>query len=68
MLARIALIFIALYKKIMHGAAKNCRYYPTCSAYGDESIRRHGAAGIILALLRIIRCNQFFKGGYDPVK
>lgn len=45
-----------------------CRYYPTCSRYAVEAIEVHGALiGSLLALLRLLRCNQLFKGGYDPV-
>lgn len=45
-----------------------CPYYPTCSNYGKEAIEKHGTLkGGLLALWRIIRCNPFSKGGYDPV-
>ena len=45
-----------------------CPYYPSCSNYGLEAIKKYGAfKGGILALWRIMRCNPFSKGGYDPV-
>ena len=45
-----------------------CRFLPTCSAYALEAIARYGAAkGSFLSVKRILRCNPFFKGGYDPV-
>lgn len=46
----------------------SCRFHPTCSAYGEEAVRRYGAArGGWLTLRRLLRCHPFCKGGYDPV-
>ncbi|MCY6356376.1 membrane protein insertion efficiency factor YidD [Clostridium sp. ZS2-4] len=46
-----------------------CRFYPTCSQYAIEAIQKYGALkGGIMAIKRIVRCNPFSKGGYDPVK
>lgn len=45
-----------------------CRYYPTCSQYALEALEKYGAwKGSWLAVRRILRCNPFHKGGYDPV-
>lgn len=45
-----------------------CKYVPTCSQYGLEAIERFGAfKGTILTVWRILRCNPFSRGGYDPV-
>jgi uncharacterized protein len=45
-----------------------CRYYPTCSAYAIESVRKYGVLqGLLKAFLRILRCHPFHPGGYDPV-
>ncbi|MEL3913255.1 membrane protein insertion efficiency factor YidD [Treponema pedis] len=45
-----------------------CRYYPTCSEYALESIKKYGPfKGFAMAISRILRCNPFHKGGYDPV-
>ncbi|MEE1321534.1 MAG: membrane protein insertion efficiency factor YidD [Acutalibacteraceae bacterium] len=45
-----------------------CRYYPTCSCYAIEAIETHGAfKGSLMAAWRILRCNPFSQGGYDPV-
>ncbi len=46
----------------------SCRYTPTCSVYAMQAIEKYGAwKGGWLALRRILRCNPFHKGGYDPV-
>ncbi|GAA0071840.1 membrane protein insertion efficiency factor YidD [Clostridium sardiniense] len=46
-----------------------CRYVPTCSQYAIEAVEKHGAfRGSLMAVWRILRCNPFSKGGYDPVK
>ena len=45
-----------------------CRYIPTCSQYALEAVEKYGAVkGTFLATKRILRCNPFHKGGYDPV-
>ncbi|NOZ60092.1 MAG: membrane protein insertion efficiency factor YidD [Calditrichaeota bacterium] len=47
----------------------SCRFYPTCSQYSFQAIQKHGAIkGLLMAIWRILRCNPFNKGGYDPVK
>jgi hypothetical protein len=48
--------------------ADTCRFYPTCSHYGYQAIYKHGAIkGGLLAVWRVLRCNPFNKGGFDPV-
>lgn len=55
-------------KKISPLFGPRCRYYPTCSQYAVEAVERFGAfKGSILAVSRLLRCNIFFPGGYDPV-
>ena len=45
-----------------------CRFYPTCSHYGYQAIYKHGAIkGGLMAAWRVLRCNPFNAGGYDPV-
>ena len=47
---------------------KDCRYYPTCSTYTLEAVKKFGALkGSLLGAYRILRCNPFSKGGFDPV-
>jgi putative membrane protein insertion efficiency factor len=51
----------------LHGPT--CRFQPTCSQYAIEAIEKHGVfKGGAMAIWRILRCNPFGKGGYDPVK
>ena len=53
------------------GSSQNigCRFHPTCSQYAIEAIEKYGAfKGSAMAAKRIVRCNPFNKGGYDPVK
>lgn len=46
-----------------------CKHLPTCSQYAAEAVERHGAArGSAMAVWRVLRCNPFARGGYDPVK
>jgi len=48
---------------------KRCRFEPTCSQYAVEAVETLGAAkGGVKALWRILRCNPFSRGGYDPVR
>jgi uncharacterized protein len=45
-----------------------CRHEPSCSNYALEALARHGAArGSLLAARRVLRCNPWTPGGYDPV-
>jgi putative membrane protein insertion efficiency factor len=45
-----------------------CRYVPTCSEYAMEAVDRYGAVrGSLMAVVRVLRCNPFAKGGLDPV-
>jgi uncharacterized protein len=45
-----------------------CRYEPTCSHYAEQAIRTHGPVrGMLMAGWRVLRCNPWSRGGYDPV-
>lgn len=66
----VLLWMIRFYRKYLSGmkGGCTCKYYPTCSQYGLEAIEKYGALkGVALAVWRILRCNPFSKGGYDPV-
>ena len=46
-----------------------CKYYPTCSEYTKQAIEKYGSVkGLYIGFKRILRCNPFSKGGYDPLK
>ena len=61
---------IRFYKKFISPALPDsCRFYPTCSEYAAAAVEKYGILkGSIKSIYRIIRCNPFNKGGYDPVK
>jgi len=65
----LALGLIRLYQKTLSMVLPSvCRFQPTCSHYGVEAIKRYGfVRGSWLAAKRIVRCNPFSEGGYDPV-
>ncbi|MDP2670922.1 MAG: membrane protein insertion efficiency factor YidD [bacterium] len=55
--------------KVLMGGKKVCRYYPSCSQYTYEAIDKYGIIrGTFLGSKRILSCNPFSKGGFDPVK
>lgn len=46
----------------------SCKFSPSCSKYGIEAINKHGAIkGLVLTVKRILKCNPWSKGGYDPI-
>lgn len=66
---KLFIFLIKLYKKYLSPLKRTkCPYIPSCSDYGLQAIEKYGAIkGGLLALWRILRCNPFSKGGYDPV-
>ena len=69
MVKKLFIYIIRFYQKYISCLkTTKCPYIPSCSEYGLEAIERYGAfKGSLLAIWRIIRCNPFSKGGYDPV-
>jgi len=66
---RLLVGMIRFYKKyISSGLPPSCKYHPTCSQYAIDALERFGAVrGTILAAWRILRCNPFSRGGFDPI-
>ena len=60
---------IQLYQKYLSPLkTTKCPYIPSCSAYAIEAVRKHGVLkGVVLSSWRLLRCNPFSHGGYDPV-
>lgn len=60
---------IWFYQKAISPYTRNsCRFTPTCSEYAKQALDKHGALkGTALSIWRVLRCNPFGKGGYDPV-
>ena len=65
-------ILFKLYKKTLSPVFEyfgiKCKYYPTCSEYSKQAIEKYGLIkGIFLSIKRILKCNPFSRGGYDPI-
>jgi putative membrane protein insertion efficiency factor len=61
---------ILVYQRVISpGLPRRCRYEPTCSAYAVQAFRRYGILrGLVLAGWRLLRCNPWSRGGFDPVE
>ncbi len=66
---KIIIALIRFYRKHISPLKKPCcRFTPTCSQYAIQAVERHGAfLGSLMSVARIIRCNPYCRGGYDPV-
>jgi putative membrane protein insertion efficiency factor len=69
MIGRLFIGLIKLYQRhVSPYLGSGCKYRPTCSQYAIEAIEIHGAfIGLVYGFYRVLRCNPFSKGGYDPV-
>lgn len=67
---RVALVPIRLYSRLISPLLpRRCKYHPTCSAYGAQAVQEYGILrGLVLAGWRVLRCNPWSHGGYDPVE
>jgi len=68
-LRRVALAPIVAYQRLISPALpRRCKYEPTCSLYAVQAIERYGILrGLVLAGWRLLRCNPWSDGGFDPV-
>lgn len=68
--AKAAIQVIVAYQKVLGPLKKPCcRYYPSCSRYAMDALEKYGIVrGGMMALWRVLRCNPFSRGGYDPVR
>ena len=66
---RVLLALVAAYKRwVSPSMPRRCRYEPSCSTYAAEAVSRFGAGrGFLLSAWRLLRCNPFSHGGFDPV-
>ncbi|HBE85271.1 MAG TPA: membrane protein insertion efficiency factor YidD [Lachnoclostridium sp.] len=70
MIKKVMILLIRGYQKFLSPLKirTHCIYTPTCSQYAIEALTKYGVLkGTFLACKRILRCNPFAKGGYDPV-
>jgi putative membrane protein insertion efficiency factor len=67
--ARLAVALLAFYKRFLSPLLpRACRFEPTCSQYAREAVEKYGLLkGSRLALVRLLRCHPFHRGGLDPV-
>jgi putative membrane protein insertion efficiency factor len=68
-IADIVVKLVLIFKQILFIPNGVCRYYPTCTEYARNSITKYPLhIAFIKIFIRVIKCNPFFKGRYDPVK
>lgn len=68
-MARLLIACIRLYQKLLSPLlGRNCRFHPSCSQYAIDALREHGVLiGLGYATWRLLRCQPFCAGGFDPV-
>ena len=70
LLRRVAVLPIRAYQLLLSPmVGQRCKYYPSCSEYAAQAIQRYGILrGLVLAGWRLLRCNPWSGGGFDPVE
>jgi hypothetical protein len=69
LISKFSLILIKIYRRFISPLMPPCcRFYPTCSNYAEQAIKKYGAKGILIAIKRILKCHPFHPGGYDPLR
>lgn len=66
---RVFIAIVKMYKMFISPyIGRSCRYVPSCSEYAIEAVEKFGfTKGLLVSVKRILRCQPFYKGGYDPV-
>ena len=69
-LQRVVLLPVTLYQRVISPLLpRRCKYEPTCSRYAVDAVRNFGILrGLVLAAWRVLRCNPWSHGGFDPVE
>lgn len=68
-LIAVFLLPLRAYRLVSSAFPRRCKYEPTCSAYAEQAVRELGIArGTVLAVWRLLRCNPWSHGGWDPVE
>jgi hypothetical protein len=67
---KLAIAPIVLYQRLISPALpRHCKYEPTCSRYAVQAVEEYGILrGLVLAMWRLLRCNPWSHGGYDPIE
>lgn len=69
-MVKVIILIIRSYQKIGPIILPHsCRFYPTCSHYAIDALKKHGVLkGLTMMIFRLLRCSPLSKGGYDPIK
>lgn len=67
---RLVVAVIRFYQRYLSPfTGTSCRFYPSCSEYSIQSLRKYGLiTGLFMTVIRIAKCHPFHPGGYDPVR